>query len=113
METIMLEISSHSSDNRLVLALKGRVDASGSKTLEESILAHLEQGHTRLILDCTEMNYISSAGLRSFLMAAKKIREIPGGTLDLCALAPAVREVFEISGFSQIFSIHQDMSQFS
>lgn len=108
----MLEINTKASENATILTLKGRVDASGSKVLEERVLTCIQEGHTRLVFDCTEMNYISSAGLRSFLMAAKKIREL-SGSLDLCALAPAVSEVFEISGFSQIFTIHSDMSQFN
>ena len=56
------------------------------------------------MLDLGGMEYVSSAGLRILLMAAKQVR----GTatkLILCAMRPNVMEVFEISGLSAVFSI--------
>ena len=53
------------------------------------------------MLDLGRLDYISSAGLRVVLIAAKRLKSV-GGALVLCTLNPSVREVFEISGFASI-----------
>ncbi|MFO1418407.1 MAG: STAS domain-containing protein [Methylotetracoccus sp.] len=100
----MLEISSAEEGQTLVVTLSGRVDAPASKQLEEQAQHWVEAGQHRLVLDCSAINYISSAGLRVFLLIAKKIAAAQG-SLKLCGLNGAVREVFDISGFSKLFTI--------
>ena len=100
----MLEISSNTQGDLLIATLSGRIDAVASKTLEERSAAWIAAGHHHLILDCTPLIYISSAGLRVFLLMAKQITAV-GGSLKLCGITGAVHEVFEISGFSQLFTI--------
>lgn len=60
-----------------------------------------------LLIDLRELVYVSSAGLRVILMAAKRVRA-KGGRIALCGLQPQVAEVFEISGFGAIVPIHAD-----
>jgi stage II sporulation protein AA (anti-sigma F factor antagonist) len=57
-----------------------------------------------IVLDCAELNYISSSGLRVFLIAQKKLMGLQG-KLHLCAMQPSIKEIFDISGFSTIFKI--------
>ena len=64
--------------------------------------------HARaLIIDCAALDYVSSAGLRIFLLAARTAQRA-GISFALCALKPAVREVFDLSGFSRIIAVHAD-----
>jgi anti-anti-sigma factor len=64
----------------------------------------IEGGSTKIILDCASLNYISSSGLRVFLVLQKKMMATKG-QFRLSNLQPGIREIFDISGFSSIFSV--------
>ncbi len=100
-----MDVSEERLTDLLILAPRGRVDSSNSKAFEERVLGHLNNGEKCLLVDFSALDYISSAGLRVFLMAAKRIKAAQG-TLALCALNDNVREVFEVTGFSAIFQIY-------
>ena len=74
--------------------------------LEKRISNIVERGDVRMLLDCARMSYISSAGLRAVLSSARKCQQA-GGKLTLCALQPACKTVFEISGFLTILDYHE------
>lgn len=101
----MLDIACENQGQILVARLSGRIDAAASRVFEEQALAWLESGARNLVMDLSSISYISSAGLRVFLLIAKKVKEVEG-SVKLCALTPAVNDVFEISGFSRLFSIY-------
>ncbi len=84
-----------------LLALKGRIDSATAGLFEQAVLSLFSAPGHRAVLDFAAVDYISSAGLRVVLMAAKRARQ-GQGRLMLCALPPQVREVFEISGFLKI-----------
>ena len=86
-----------------VIALAGRLDSSTSTQLEQYILPRIVD-KARLIVDFSALDYISSAGLRVLLLAAKKVKQADG-RLALCALKEHIREVFEISGFLAILDV--------
>ena len=88
----------------LVLELVGRLDTKTSGALEKSVATHLGAGQRRFVLDLAGMEYVSSAGLRIFLMLAKKVSGGTGG-LALCGLSPQVKEVFDIAGFTRLFTL--------
>jgi len=88
----------------VVLALKGRLDAATSGKLEEALLGLIERGERKLALSFHQVDYISSAGLRVLLVAAKRLKPL-NGKVVLYSLNPQVREVFEIAGFTTIFPI--------
>jgi anti-anti-sigma factor len=84
---------------------QGRIDSATGPAFEKDVLAQIDDGQRRLLLDFGELQYISSAGLRIVLLAAKKMKTA-GGKLALCSLNPQITEVFEISGFARILDIH-------
>jgi len=84
--------------------LEGRLDATTSPEAEKQLLALAEGGSTRMALDCSDLEYVSSAGLRVFLSLAKRTKAA-GGKLALGAPRPQVREIFEIAGFSSVLQI--------
>ena len=86
-----------------IIALAGRLDSSTSPQFEQYILPRIAD-KMRLIVDFSALDYISSAGLRVLLLAAKKVKQA-GGRLALCALKEHIREVFEISGFLAILDV--------
>lgn len=93
-----------------VLKLEGRLDANTSKELEEKLLPLVNRQGSRVLVDCASMGYISSAGLRVFLMAAKKAKRADG-RIVLTGLSENVMEVFDISGFSALFTIRGTAEQ--
>lgn len=88
-----------------VLVVEGRIDSGTSAELEKKLIALIETcGVKDIAMDFSSMDYISSAGLRVLLMAAKRAGKL-GGKVVLSGLGANVKEVFDISGFSNIFSI--------
>ena len=86
----------------LVIKGSGRLDSVTSPKFSDTVLALIDKGEKKLALDFSELNYISSAGLRVLLMIAKRLKSI-GGKVILASLQDTVKEVFEMSGFSSIF----------
>jgi anti-anti-sigma factor len=99
-----MDIYEERKDGFLVLGLEGRLDATNSKMFEDKILAVIDEGERQLVIDLSQLNYVSSAGLRVFLLASKRLSPA-GGKLVLCSLQEPVKEVFEIVGFFSILSI--------
>jgi anti-sigma B factor antagonist len=87
-----------------VLKIKGRIDTVHSGDLEKEVNQLFDSGEKHLIFNCEGMNYISSSGLRVFLVAQKKAKAI-NGKLYLCNMQPPIQEIFRISGFSNLFKI--------
>jgi len=89
---------------------EGRLDFGATAAFQkhvEQALAGTDTAPAAVIIDCTALEYVSSAGLRVFLLATR-IAERAGIAFGLCALQPAVREVFAVSGFSRIIAVHAD-----
>jgi stage II sporulation protein AA (anti-sigma F factor antagonist) len=98
-----LQVTVEKVGQKLILRLVGRIDAGNAQKAEADLFLHLKP-ESRLALDFSQVNFVSSAGLRIFLMMAKKSKALKGA-LALFALPPVVKEVFEISGFSKILTI--------
>ena len=87
-----------------VVALAGNLDSNTSPQAQQALEGILEGGGRKLVVDFTALDYISSAGLRVLLGAAKRL-SAAGGALRLFGLNETVREVFDISGFSTILAV--------
>lgn len=105
-----MNIKKEKVDDFLILKIEGRIDTVQSSFLEEEVNQLFDNGEKNLIFNCSEMNYISSSGLRVFLVAQKKAISTKG-KLYLCNLQPAIREVFRISGFSNLFRIFESQEE--
>jgi len=88
----------------LVLKPEGRLDSNTIAAAEADMFSYLEKGETKVVLDLSGLDYISSSGLRLVLMMGKRL-SLKGGKLALCSLKPNIREVFEISGFISILTV--------
>ena len=87
-----------------VLQVSGRLDASTVSILEHALTRALNKNARAVIVELSEVNYISSSGLRVLLTARRRARE-RGGDLFLCALSQNVRDVFDMVGFTALFSV--------
>ena len=86
-----------------ILECSGRLDVLTGPTLDAKIP---ESGI--LVLDMAELDYVSSAGLRSILQALKKLQP-KGGSLRLSSLQPDVHRLLELSGFLSLVKSYPDM----
>jgi anti-sigma B factor antagonist len=93
-----------------VLNVSGKIDAVTSKQLESAIDELLKTEATMMLLDLREVEYVSSSGLRVLMVAKEKLRQRQGD-LRLASLQPLVREVFEITGLKQLFSIYASQGE--
>ena len=73
--------------------------------LEQAFNGLFKDGKTKVLVECVELEYISSAGLRVLLAAAKQFKKV-SGEIALAGLSQNVKQVFEISGFTSIFPIY-------
>lgn len=101
-----MEITQETSNNINILSLNGRLDASTSIKLEEALQPFNTVEHVKVLVDCKNLEYISSAGLRVLLATAKEFKK-QHGKISLSSLNPNVKQVFEISGFTSIFPIFE------
>ena len=97
-----MDLTTEKRGDVMLLGIKGRLDASTANKLEEKLLASIDKGERRLALDCSQLDYISSAGLRVLLLTVKRLSS-GNGKLVLYALKDQVKEVFDIAGFSPLF----------
>lgn len=93
-----MQINKNQEGNKLTLAPIGRVDTITAPELEAAIVL---DGVEELVFDLAQVDYISSAGLRVLLSAQKKMA---GKSMKIANSKPAVKEVFDITGFSDIFT---------
>ena len=103
-----MEISQDTRDGIVVMSLSGRLDSSTAGSLEEVLPPKVAESEATVV-DFSDISYVSSAGLRVMLKSAK-VAKSSGHKLALSALDPSVREVFDISGFSSIFVIEDDIA---
>jgi len=84
-----------------VIAITGRLDGQHAPEAEQAFMTLTQDEKKHYVLDFTDMAYISSAGLRVVLVAAKKVRSLQG-RLICSGMSDQVRDVFEMSGFLSI-----------
>jgi anti-sigma B factor antagonist len=101
-----MQIREEALNDVCVISASGRLDSGSAGDLEAVLPARVRE-QDKVLLDLGEVAYVSSAGLRVLLLAAKAARST-GHRLVLCGLGPSVREVFDISGFTALFVLEAD-----
>jgi anti-anti-sigma factor len=93
--------------NVALVKVEGRIDHISTPVFESELLPQVE-GCTgevkKLLLDCSGLVYMSSAGLRVLMIAAKRCRQ-QNGKMVLAALQPTIQEIFRISRFDTVFEV--------
>jgi anti-sigma B factor antagonist len=87
-----------------ILELNGRLDSLSSPILEKRLLDLIANNERQLIIDFSQLSYISSVGLRVFLIASKQLKTV-NGRMVLCGQSAEVKGIFDMTGFSQLFKI--------
>ncbi len=99
-----MKINVEKNQPELILKISGRVDTTTSPEMEETINHNLTVEITKLVLDFTEVEYISSAGLRVLLSNHKNMKQ-KDNIMVVKGANEEVQEVFKITGFSDILNL--------
>jgi anti-anti-sigma factor len=99
-----LTIESTKREKAAVLVLSGRMDAESASQFESACAQHLSDGATHLVLDMASLQYVSSMGIRSFIVIGKEAKA-KGGAVLLCGMRGFVKEVFDMTYVTQLFPL--------
>ena len=100
-----MDISEDRKADAVILSVSGKLDATTAKTFEDRILGVINGGTQRLVVDLSQLDYVSSSGLRVFILAAKRLQTVDG-KIVLCSMKDHVRQVFDLAGFSSMLLIY-------
>ena len=99
-----MQISVKTTNEVTVLAFEGKLDTQTSPDALKQLTQLIGDGGKNFLVNFEKLDYISSAGLRVLLAAAKQLKGVDG-ELRICSLNEVVGEVFDISGFTTIFKV--------
>lgn len=99
-----MQITTRTHDDVTIVAISGNLDSTTSPQAQQALDVVVAGGAKKIAIDFSQLDYISSAGLRVMLGTAKKLGATGGG-LHAFGLNQTVREVFDISGFSAILHV--------
>lgn len=99
-----MDVTIKKEGTKTMVTLQGRLDTTNADLFQQDIAELMQDEHPNIEFDCTDMEYTSSQGLRLFLMLQKRVNA-KNGSLVLRHMRPQVKEVFDITGFSNIFKI--------
>ena len=105
-----MEIVHKEQDDILIVSIKGSLDGTSSGMAEKELAILFKKNKYRFLFDLSEMEYLSSTGLRVLLDLTKKVKRVDG-KIVLCCLAPFIKEIFEISGFTHFIPIHESVEE--
>ena len=86
-----------------VVKLEGRLDAVVSDDLHDSLITLLHQGKKLIVVNCYEVSFLSSSGMRTFLTVAQLIQKLDG-KICFCGFSHVIQEVLQLSGISKYFN---------
>lgn len=101
-----MNITERDIDGIMIYTLEGRVDIQGAIDMDTTLQNAVQEGKHKMVLDMSELRYISSAGLRTLADVLTKNKDA-GGDLKLCALNRKILRVFQIVGFDKFFAIYE------
>ena len=101
-----MEIERVEQGEKTILYVSGRVDTQTASEFQSILDDVVSDQKINLVLDFQDVEYVSSAGLRAILYIQKKIDSIPGAAMTLENVRDEVREVFEMTGFTEFLTIN-------
>ncbi|NLX65199.1 MAG: STAS domain-containing protein [Bacteroidales bacterium] len=98
----MLKTEITNTSEGVVVVVDGRLDTASAADFEKDISIVKESDNLNVIIDCTGLSYISSTGLRIFLLLQKKVNAHKG-TLKIRNMNQMIKDIFDMTGFSNFF----------
>jgi anti-anti-sigma factor len=103
----MIEVTQDWRSGWRLVKVTGRADAETAPQLEDALRGALAE-HSKVAADFAGLSYISSAGLRAVLQAARAA-ESAGAQFAVCGMSPSVKKVFDMSGMHHVLRIHGEL----
>ncbi len=107
-----MSLAAMKNGNALILGLKGRLDQDNCDEFRDALAPHLDSAardRLAIVLDLSQLEYVSSAGLRCFMLAVKQAKTYDG-RIVVAALQPMVAEIFQISRFDLLLEVFATVS---
>jgi anti-anti-sigma factor len=101
-----MQISTRDSYGVTVVDMDGSLDTSTCGETGDTLVSLVQDGNRRILLNLEKLDYVSSAGLRAILVAAKLLQNARG-EMRMCAPNATVRSVMEVSGFNNLLKLHE------
>jgi anti-sigma B factor antagonist len=92
----------------VVLKIAGRMDAESAEDFDQACASWADRGVSKMVLDLSELTYVSSMGLRSLVLTAK-LMQSHNGTLRLCGVSGFVQQILEITRLNTVFTISESV----
>lgn len=105
-----MELATMREGSVVSVTMKGRLDSVGADLLKAHLTQLIDAGTARLVIDFGQVAYISSAGFRVLLIAAK-LAEHANGALALSGISGEVKRLFDLAALSEMFTILPDRAQ--
>ncbi len=104
-----MELTKEKFKNAIVIRVKGRIDSQTAPDLDEFFKEIMDEGQYKLVLDMSEVDFTSSAGLRVLINTQKKCKHLNRGELVLAAVPERIEDVLDLAGLMPIFRITEDV----
>ena len=101
-----MEVKITEKENVMTATLAGRLDTAVSQEVAAALQPLMDNADKTLVLDCKDLAYISSSGLRIFL-TVRKAAAAKGGKVIVRDITPEIRQVFMMTGFLNLFEIQE------
>lgn len=91
-----------------LIKVKGRVDSATAAAFSQALEKANEAGQFKIVIDMSELEYMSSAGFRALLASQRNCKRYNRGELVLVAVPVRIREALELAGFTELFKTFDD-----
>ena len=88
--------------------VKGRVDSATAPEFSKALEKANDDGHFKIVMDMSELEYMSSAGFRALLATQRNCKRFNRGELVLVSVPDRIREALELAGFTELFKTFED-----
>jgi len=105
-----MNIGQSKENNALVLTPEGKLDSYSANSFETSVCKSIDNGENSIIMDFSKVYYMSSAGLRTLLIIANRMKDA-NGTISIFNVSGKVSKVISISGFDKIINVFSSKSE--
>ena len=103
-----MKIIDYRKDDILILGVKGNLDEITSEIFQKKLVEFIENGENKIIIDCNELEYVSSGGIRVFYLASNLLEE-KNGKIVFTSLNKNIKKLFDIVEMEDDFDIFPDL----
>lgn len=104
-----LSVRRHSQPPFEIIEVSGEIDVYTAPRLREALVAAIDDGHIRLVLNVEAVQFLDSTGLGVLVGALKRVRG-DGGSLDIVCMHSRLLKIFEITGLDKVFGLHASVA---